>query len=102
MSDKAAVLPEDTAGLVALTQYLTHCQDVRMLELRKMIRIAAANLCFLVKKNKSNLRISLSFVCLSGHPRNFPGRGRAAKRTRVSLAARHGGRIQYQQAAPCA
>ncbi|XP_059479374.1 dynein axonemal heavy chain 3-like [Neocloeon triangulifer] len=48
MSDRAAVLPEDTAGLVTLTQYLTHCQDVRMHELRKMIRTAAANLSFLV------------------------------------------------------
>ncbi|CAB3363479.1 Hypothetical predicted protein [Cloeon dipterum] len=48
MSDRAAVLPEDTAGLVNLTQYLTHCQDVRMHELRKMIRTAAANLSFLV------------------------------------------------------
>jgi hypothetical protein len=57
MSDRAAVLPEDTAGLVALTQYLAHCQDVRMLELRKMIRIAAANLNFLVHKIQTKRQI---------------------------------------------
>jgi hypothetical protein len=57
MSDRAAVLPEDTAGLVALTQYLAHCQDVRMLELRKMIRIAAANLNFLVHKIQMTIQI---------------------------------------------
>jgi hypothetical protein len=48
MSNRASELPEDTASLVELTKYLTHCQEIKMFELRKMIRTSANNLMFLV------------------------------------------------------
>nr|CAD7398222.1 unnamed protein product [Timema cristinae] len=48
MSDRASELPETTAELVELTNYLTECRDVTMYNLKEKIRVTAENVLFLM------------------------------------------------------
>jgi dynein heavy chain len=49
ISNRASELPETTAELVELQNYLNECRDVTMCNLKGKIRISAANVLFLMQ-----------------------------------------------------
>jgi dynein heavy chain len=49
ISNRASELPETTAELVELQNYLNECRDVTMCNLKKKIQISAANVLFLME-----------------------------------------------------
>lgn len=49
MSSRASELPETTAELVELTNYLTESRDVTMYDLKAKIQITAQNVLFLMQ-----------------------------------------------------
>lgn len=49
MLDRASELPETTAELVELQNYLTECREVTMSNLKEKIQTAAENVLFLMQ-----------------------------------------------------
>jgi hypothetical protein len=49
MSNRASELPETTAELVELQNYINECRDVTMYQLRDKIRTTAENVLFLMQ-----------------------------------------------------
>lgn len=48
MSQRSSEMPETTAQLVELLNYIVECRDVTMYDLKEKSRIAAANILFLM------------------------------------------------------
>jgi hypothetical protein len=69
MSDRASELPETTAELVELQNYLNECRDVTMKSLREKIKTTAESVLFLMQHallscKRHSLALNMETVCL--------------------------------------